>query len=127
MTTFSPISLQRGVLDGNDQAITWMRGLFAAAAGDGIATGSGNTFRVNIDIYVMDHPNSAGTVANSNANVPRMGFRVHNAWITGLNYTDLNANDGALLFESMQLVHEGLSIFFTDDDFKPTGRTITGA
>ena len=30
MTTFSPITLQRGVLYGNDQGITWMRGLFAA-------------------------------------------------------------------------------------------------
>jgi phage tail-like protein len=125
MTTFSPITFQRGVLDGNDQAITWMRGLFAAASGDGLTTtGAGKTFRVNIDIYVMDHPNSGGTPADSNANVPKMGFRVHNAWITGLNYTDLNANDGALLFESMQLVHEGLSVFFTDDNFKPTGRTI---
>lgn len=121
MTTFSPITLQRGVLDGNDQAITWMRGLFAAASGDGLATtGAGKTFRVNVDIYVMDHPNAGPT----NENKPKMGFRVHNAWITGLNYTDLNANDGALLFESMQLVHEGLSVFFTDDDFKPTGRTI---
>jgi hypothetical protein len=121
MTTFSPITFQRGVLDGNDQAITWMRGLFAAASGDGLATtGAGKTFRVNIDIYVMDHPNSGPT----NTNTPKMGFRIHNAWITGLNYTDLNANDGALLFESMQLVHEGLSVFFTDDDYKPTGRTI---
>ncbi len=117
MTTFSPITLQRGVLDGNDQAITWMRGLFAAASGDGLATASaGKTFRVNVDIYVMDHPNAGPT----NQNTPKMGFRVHNAWITGLNYTDLNANDGALLFESMQLVHEGLSVFFTDDNFKPT-------
>jgi phage tail-like protein len=122
MTTFSPITMQRGVLDGNDQAITWMRGLFAAASGDGLnATAAGKTFRVNIDIYVMDHPNSGP----SNENLPKMGFHVHNAWITGLNYTDLNANDGALLFESMQLVHEGLSVFFTEDNYKPTGRVIT--
>ena len=119
MTTFSPITLQRGVLDGNDQAITWMRGLFSAAGGDGLPTTSaGKSFRVNVNIYVMDHPNANA----QNTNTPKMGFRVHNAWITGLNYTDLNANDGALLFESMQLVHEGLSVFFTDDDFKPTGR-----
>ena len=120
MTTFSPITLQRGVLDGNDQAITWMRGLFSAAAGDGLAVAD-KSFRVNINIYVMDHPNANA----ASTNTPKMGFRVHNAWITGLNYTDLNANDGALLFESMQLVHEGLSVFFTDDDYTPTGRTIS--
>lgn len=109
MTTFSPISLQRGVLYGNDQAITWMRGLFAAVAGDGLAAGNSNGkgFRVNMKIFVMDHPNTT-------VNTPRMGFDIRNAWITQLNYTDLAANDGAILFESMQLVHEGLSVFFTD-------------
>jgi phage tail-like protein len=110
MTTFSPITFQRGVLYGNDQAQTWMRGMFAAAAGDGLATGS-KTFRVNIKIYVMDHPNANA----SDANTPKMGFDIRNAWITQLNYTDLNANDGAILFESMTLVHEGLSVFFTKD------------
>jgi phage tail-like protein len=118
MTTFSPIVFQRGVLDGNDQAITWMRGLFSAASGDGLAT-SGKSFRVDINIYVMDHPNANA----NNANIPKMGFKVHNAWITNLNYTDLNANDGALLFESMQLVHEGLSVFFTEDDYSPSALT----
>jgi phage tail-like protein len=116
MTTFSPISLQRGALYGNDQAMTWMRGLFAAVSGDGIGTGlaSGNGgaagakgFRVNMKIFVMDHPNTI-------SNTPRMGFDIRNAWITQLNYTDLAANDGAILFESMQLVHEGLSVFFTN-------------
>lgn len=121
MTTFSPITMQRGVLYGNDQSINWMRAMFAAAAGDGLATASaGKTFRVNLKIYVMDHPNAGPT----DANVPKMGFKVHNAWISGLNYTDLNANDGAILFESMSLVHEGLSVFFTQsgtgtDNFKP--------
>jgi phage tail-like protein len=118
MTTFSPITFQRGVLYGNDQAQTWMRGMFAAAAGDGISTGS-KTFRVNIKIYVMDHPNANA----ADTNTPKMGFDIRNAWITQLNYTDLNANDGAILFESMALVHEGLSVFFTGTDYAPIGRT----
>jgi phage tail-like protein len=118
MTTFSPISLQRGVLYGNDQSITWMRGLFAAVAGDGLAAGNSAAagakgFRVNMKIFVMDHPNTAN-------NVPRMGFDIRNAWITQLNYTDLAANDGAIMYESMQLVHEGLSVFFTDAAGNPT-------
>jgi phage tail-like protein len=125
MTTFGPISLQRGVLYGNDQAITWMRGMFAAVAGDGLNTGSGSgkTFRVNMRIYVMDHPNTGSATVTTNK--ARMGFDIRNAWITQLNYTDLAANDGAILFESMQLVHEGLSVFFTKDDanFTPEGRT----
>lgn len=120
MTTFTPITLQRGVLYGNDQAITWMRGLFAAVSGDGIAAGASvnKSYRVNMKIYVMDHPNSGAE------NTPRMGFDVRNAWITQLSYTDLNANDGAILFESMNLVHEGLSVFFTDSLGLPVGRQL---
>jgi phage tail-like protein len=120
MTTFSPITLQRGVLYGNDQAITWMRGLFAAASGDGIAAGAATSksYRVNAKIWVMDHPNAADN------NTPRMGFDVLNAWITQLSYTDLNANDGAILFESMNLVHEGLSVFFTDSNYGAVGRAL---
>lgn len=113
MTTFSPITLQRGVLYGNDQGITWMRGLFAAVAGDGISSGAttAKSYRVNAKIWVMDHPNTG------DSNTPRMGFDVRNAWITQLSYTDLNANDGAILFESINLVHEGLSVFFTDSTY----------
>lgn len=128
MTTFSPITMQRGVLYGNDQAITWMRGLFATASGEGLpmrANGVDKTFRVDINVYVMDHPNTAANSGTSaDDNTPRMGFKIHNAWITTLNYTDLNAADGAILYESMSLVHEGLSVFFTDDKYirKDTGK-----
>ena len=120
MTTFTPITFQRGVMYGNDQAITWMRGLFGTVAGEGLKGGAGSatakSFRVNVNIYVMDHPNSAGTNNSSVDNVPRMGFKIHNAWISTLNYTDLNAADGAILFESMSLVHEGLSAFYLNPD-----------
>lgn len=120
MTTFTPITMQRGVLYGNDQAITWMRGLFAAVSGDGIAAGASNAkgYRCNVKLYVMDHPNTGGN------NIPRIGFDIRNAWITQLSYTDLNANDGAILFESLTLVHEGLSVFFTDSNYKAVGRTV---
>ena len=120
MTTFVPVTFQRGVLYGNDQAITWMKGLFSAASGEGLNTGTNKNFRVNIDIYVMDHPNASATPGTpADDNLPRMRFRVHNAWITGLNYNELNAGDGGILFESMTLVHEGLSVSFVDSSFKP--------
>jgi phage tail-like protein len=115
MTTFSPISMQRGVMAGNDQAITWMRSLFAAASGEGLVTGADTKgFRVNIKIYVMDHPNANNNTVIADDNVPKMGFSVKNAWISQLSYSDLNAGSNELFFESMTLVHEGLSVFFTD-------------
>lgn len=126
MTTFQPVTFQRGVLFGNDQAITWMRGLFASAAGDGLAAGgtanpsAGKSFRVDVTIYVADHPNAAATPGSAaDDNLPRIAFKLHNAWITNLSYTDLNAGDGGLLFETMQLVHEGMAVFMTDASGKP--------
>ena len=109
MTTFQPVTFSRGVLAGNDQAMTWMRGMFAAAAGNGLASSATNSFRVNIIVYVQNHPN-AGTT-----NTDKMAFKIHNAWITGLNYSTLDATNGAILFETMTLTHEGLSVFFTND------------
>jgi phage tail-like protein len=115
MTTFSPITLQRGAMYGNDQAITWMRGLFAAASGNGLATGANANFRVDINIYVMDHPNANNSTATVDDNTPRMGFKIHNAWISSLAYQDLNAGSNEILFETMTLVHEGLSVFFVKE------------
>ena len=117
MTTFVPVTFSRGVLYGNDQAISWMRGLFAAAAGEGLPTSAGNPkkgFRVNVEITVNDHPN-----ANIDKDLPKMAFKIHNAWITQLNYTSLDATNGGIMFETMQLVHEGLSAYFVDAAGKP--------
>lgn len=116
MTTFPPITFTRGVLYGNDQAITWMRGMFAASQGAGLnpAGATNRNFRVDIVIQVNDHPNTSVIT-----DYPKIAFKIHNAWITSLNYTDLDATNGAILFETMQLVHEGLSVFFTKADGKP--------
>jgi phage tail-like protein len=102
-----------------------MRGMFAAASGEGLATSATTKgFRVDVKIYVMDHPNAANnTSTTADDNTPRMGFKVHNAWISQLSYSDLNAGSNEILFESMTLVHEGLSVFFTNADF--TERPIT--
>ena len=118
MTTFSPVTFQRGTITGNTQGLKWMRGLFAAASGEGIAIGATKDFRVNVDIYVLDHP------ANIQDNddlvaYAKMRFKIHNAWITTLQYSDLNAGDQNILFEQMTLVHEGLSAGFIGDATTP--------
>jgi phage tail-like protein len=109
MTTFTPITFQHGTLTSNLQGINWMRGLFAAAAGEGIAIGGDKDFRVNVDIYVLDHPAQILDTADLTT-IAKMHFKVHNAWITTLQYSDLNAGDQNILFEQMTLVHEGLSV-----------------
>ena len=123
MTTFNPITLNRGVIYPNAQAINWMKYLFAATAGDGLnLTDANSDFRCDLKIYVLDHPNAAGTTtatSTAGANKPRMGFWVHNAWISTLNYSDLDAGGNNIMVETVGLVHEGLSVFFTKDDFLP--------
>jgi len=111
MTTFGPVTFSRGVLLGNDSAMTWMRGLFAASAGEGFNVSDSGTagFRCNVTIQVMDHPQEGSTT-----NTPRMAFYLHNAWISNLSYTDLNAGANELVMETMTLVHEGLSVGFTN-------------
>jgi phage tail-like protein len=121
MTTFNPISLNRGVIYKNAQAIDWMKHLFAAAAGDGIALTGGNDFRCDLKIYVMDHPSASNATATTTgaggSNTPKMGFHVHNAWISTLNYSDLDAGGNNLMVETIGIVHEGLSVFFTDGSY----------
>jgi hypothetical protein len=109
--TFDDVTFSRGALYGNDGAITWMRGLFAAASGDGIGltAENGGGFRCNISVFLMDHPSSATTT-----NTPRMGFFIHNAWISTLTYSGLDAGSNDLLFEGMTLSHEGISIAMVD-------------
>jgi phage tail-like protein len=116
MTTFSPVTLQRGTLTTNTQGLIWMRQLFAAAAGEG-SNSSGN-FRCNVDIYVLDHP-AIKDESDDLVTSAKMHFKLHNAWITTLQYSDLNAGDQNILFEQMTLVHEGLSAGFVGDPTTP--------
>jgi phage tail-like protein len=126
MATFSPVVFSRGALYGNDSAITWMRGLFAATSGEGFAisnTNNARNFRCRVTIEAMDHPN-----AGISTNIPRIGFYLHNAWISTLAFSDLNAGANELMFEQMTLVHEGLSVAMLNSNgtaatgnFKPPG------
>lgn len=113
MATFSDVQFGRGALHGNDGAITWMRGLFAAASGDGIGLSANNQggFRCNVSVYLMDHPNSASVT-----NTPRMAFFIHNAWITNLNYSGFEAGSNDVMMEGMTLAHEGISFAMVDVD-----------
>ena len=113
--SFDPINLSRGVLHGNDEAINWMKQLFTASAGEGIAGGAGKNFRCNIDIYLLDHPMN-GEPGIMNELIKKKAYKMHwkvwNAWITSLRYSDLSATDNSLMYENMTLVHEGLSVNF---------------
>jgi len=112
--TFQPITLQRGVILGQSEAIQWFKQLFAAASGEGISGIDGSTFRCDLDIYVLDHPITGSPLISASDIISKsaykMKFIVHNAWISSLSYSGLNASDNALMYENLTLVHEGLSV-----------------
>jgi phage tail-like protein len=118
-TTFSPITLQRGVVLGTSQHWDWMRKLFATVQ-NGTASTLGENFRADIEIEVLTHPiaGSGGseelTGGTYNDHVSAR-FQVYNAWPTSVAYSDLNAGDNALFVEQLTLVHEGFDMSWGTD------------
>jgi phage tail-like protein len=117
-TSFSPITLSKGVMLKDSSQAAWMKRLFSVIS-SGAKGGIGADFRCNLDIRVLSHPNPAGT-AGSEANATlaagtlnsvtphvALRFKVYNAWITNLSYSNLDAGGNSLMVEEMTLVHEG--------------------
>ena len=119
-TTFSPITLQRGVVLGTSQHWDWMRKLFATVQ-NGTTSRQGENFRCDMQIEVLTHPiagsggaNEELTTANYQDHVSAR-FQVYNAWPTSVAYSDLNAGDNALFVEQLTLVHEGFDMKWAQD------------
>lgn len=118
MTSFSPITLTRGVIYGQDQSINWMKSLFAAVSGEGVPLTAGQTFRCNLTIYVLDHPMVGAPLLDGDVisdKAYKMKINVYNAFITTLNFTDLNAQGNEVMMETITLAHEGLSFTLAAD------------
>jgi phage tail-like protein len=118
-SAFSPITLSKGVMLGDDVHAKWMKRLFSVLT-PGASAGIGANFRCNLDIQVLSHPNPAaykgtGVQGTSGLGVDQhtsMRFRVYNAWITSLSYSGLDAGGNTLMVEEMTLVHEGFDVNF---------------
>jgi phage tail-like protein len=119
-TTFSPLTLQRGVVLGTPQHWDWMRKLFATVQAGATST-VGYNFRADVEIQVLSHPiagsgggNTELTGDNYSDHVAAR-FQVYNAWPTQVAYSDLNAGDNALFVEQLTLVHEGFDMTWAAD------------
>ena len=116
-TSFTPLTLQRGVMLGTPDHWNWMKQLFATVQGGGSTQGVNTNFRCDLEIQVLQHPVSGGvsdlvpaTTTTTKPTEVAMRFKVYNAWITTVAYSDLNAGDNALYVEQMTLVHEGFDL-----------------
>jgi len=115
LTTFTPISMQRGVMKGNAQAIKSMGRLFSATsdrAGQ-VASDTLPNFRYQIDVYVFDHPRDLGRSATDISQAAAQ-FTVYNAWIASVAYSDLQAGENGIFVEQMSWVHEGFEASLKD-------------
>jgi phage tail-like protein len=120
-SAFTPITLSKGVMIGQGDNALWMKRLFSVMTPTATA-GVGGGFRCNLDIQVLSHPNpqaTAGvggeTVANGPDQHTSLRFRVYNAWITSLAYSNLDAGANTLMVEEMSLVHEGFDVSYATD------------
>ena len=118
-TSFTPLTLQRGVILGTKQNWDWMRNLFATVSANSSTRGVDQNFRCDLEIAVLSHPipgaPSESASTTSGADHIAMRFKVYNAWPTTVAYSDLNAGDNALYVEQMSLVHEGFEINWATD------------
>lgn len=116
-TSFTPLTLQRGVILGTSQNWDWMKQLFATVQAGASTLDSGKNFRCDLEIAVLNHPipsstgtEGGGTAGTTSKDEVAMRFKVYNAWPTTVAYSDLNAGDNALYVEQMTLVHEGFDL-----------------
>lgn len=123
-TSFSPVTFSRGVMLENSQNYKWMRRLFSVIS-SGATAGVGADFRCDIDIKVLSHPNASGLTVGDASNASKAGtnadphvalrFRIYNAWITNLSYSNLDAGGNSLMVEEMTVVHEGWDATYATD------------
>ena len=122
-SAFTPITLSKGVMLGQDSNINWMKRLFSVIT-PSVTSGVGAGFRCNLDIQVLSHPNpqastgAATTQAQATTAKDQhtsLRFKVYNAWISSLSYSNLDAGSNTLMVEEMSLVHEGFDVAYATD------------
>ncbi len=120
-TSFSPVTFSRGVMLANSQNYQWMRRLFSVIS-SGATAGVGADFRCDIDLSVLSHPNAKG-LSVQDGSTPgataephvALRFRIYNAWITNLSYSNLDAGGNSLMVEEMTVVHEGFDAKYAEN------------
>ena len=124
-TSFTPITLSKGAMIGQSANPAWMKRLFSVMTPSAPA-GFGVDFRCHLDIQVLTHPNPAQMTgaasgdAQSTQGAPQtqhtsLRFKVYNAWITSLAYSNLDAGANTLMVEEISLVHEGFDVSYATD------------
>jgi hypothetical protein len=113
-TSFAPITLSRGMMIGTGQNWNWMKMLFQTVQASTTRTVV-EDFRCDVEIQVLAHPIASGITTPSASSGSQddfvvQRFKVYNAWISSIAYSDLNAGDNAIFVEQISMVHEGFEM-----------------
>lgn len=102
-TSFTPVSMTRGIMLGSNATNLWFKQLFTVQVGEGqFINTDGMGFRANVDVWVLPHPRTDTSKFH-----PVAKYTIYNAWPSSINFSDLNAGDNAYIVENMTLTHEG--------------------
>ena len=125
-SAFTPITLSKGVMLGQNSNALWMKRLFSILT-PAVTSGVGAGFRCHLDIQVLSHPYPQASTGGTSGQAvtpydqhTSLRFKVYNAWISSLSYSNLDAGANTLMVEEMSLVHEGFDVAYA------TGYELTG-
>lgn len=95
LTKFSNVTLKRGIFEGDfDFFKEWKKTFFFQEGND-----TGSQYRRPISIKLLNE-----------AHEPIITWNLENAWPSKIQSTDLKADANEVAIETMELVHEGLTI-----------------
>jgi phage tail-like protein len=114
---FSPVTLSKGMMPGDQNLVNWMYQLFDVMQGNGSGSDTGSEFRATIDIMLIDHP-----VTKSKAAVKAV-WRLYNAWPTSVAFGDLDAGSNTFAVSQLTFAHEGWD-FKVADSYGPNSYAV---
>ncbi|MEW1675561.1 phage tail protein [Streptomyces sp. VTCC 41912] len=114
---FSPVTLSKGMMPGDQNLVNWVYQLFDVMQGNGSGSDTGSEFRATIDIMLIDHP-----VTKSKAAVKAV-WRLYNAWPTSVAFGDLDAGSNTFAVSQLTFAHEGWD-FKVADSYGPNSYAV---
>ncbi len=95
LTKYANITLKRGTFQSDNEYYDWWKQTYFFQEGNS----TGSMYRRDITISLLNESHE-----------PIVVWKVKNAWPTKIQSTDLKADGNEVAIESMEIVHEGLTV-----------------
>lgn len=117
MSDFAPVTLSSGVFYQKPGMWNLAKALFSAQWGSGTLT-MGQEYRFDMVVRVLDHPVTKGAPSGVQGRPDGavLAFQILNAWVANVAFSGLNSLDNAILVHNMTIHHEGLDVYWGNND-----------